>query len=107
MLRIYNWDDYIGFHTIADFERATGIKVIYDLFDSNETLEAKLLVGDSGYDIVSTSENYYGRQIRAGLYDATRQGAAAQLEVPRPRGARRAGRVSTRATATRRPTCTP
>jgi putrescine transport system substrate-binding protein len=68
-LRIYNWDDYIGFHTIADFERATGIKVTYDLFDSNETLEAKLLVGDSGYDIVSTSENYYGRQIRAGLYE--------------------------------------
>ena len=69
VLRIYNWDDYIGFHTIADFERATGIKVIYDLFDSNETLEAKLLVGDSGYDIVSTSEDYYGRQIRAGLYE--------------------------------------
>src|SRR5579862_7315168 len=68
VLRIYNWDDYIGFHTVADFERATGIKVVYDLFDSNETLEAKLLVGDSGYDIVSTSENYYGRQIRAGLY---------------------------------------
>jgi putrescine transport system substrate-binding protein len=69
VLRIYNWDDYIGFHTIADFERATGIKVVYDLFDANETLEAKLLVGDSGYDIVSTSENYYGRQIRAGLYE--------------------------------------
>ena len=69
VLRVYNWDDYIGFHTLADFERATGIKVVYDLFDSNETLEAKLLVGDSGYDIVSTSENYYGRQIRAGLYE--------------------------------------
>jgi putrescine transport system substrate-binding protein len=69
VLRVYNWDDYIGFHTIADFERATGIKVVYDLFDSNETLEGKLLVGDSGYDIVSTSENYYGRQIRAGLYE--------------------------------------
>jgi len=68
VLRIYNWDEYIGYHTIADFERATGIKVVYDLFDSNETLEAKLLVGDSGYDIVSTSENYYGRQIRGGLY---------------------------------------
>jgi putrescine transport system substrate-binding protein len=68
VLRVYNWDEYIGYHTIADFERATGIKVIYDLFDSNETLEAKLLVGDSGYDIVSTSENYYGRQIRGGLY---------------------------------------
>lgn len=69
MLHIYNWDDYIGFHTIADFERTTGIKVIYDLFDSNETLEGKLMIGDSGYDIVSTSENYYGRQIRAGLYE--------------------------------------
>ena len=69
VLRIYNWSDYIGFHTIADFEHATGIKVIYDLFDSNETLEAKLLVGDSGYDIVSTSEAYYSRQIRAGLYE--------------------------------------
>ncbi|MBS0378572.1 MAG: polyamine ABC transporter substrate-binding protein [Proteobacteria bacterium] len=69
VLRVYNWDDYIGFHTVADFERETGIKVVYDLFDSNETLEAKLLVGDSGYDIVSTSENYYGRQIRAGLYE--------------------------------------
>jgi putrescine transport system substrate-binding protein len=69
VLRVYNWDEYIGYHTVADFERATGIKVIYDLFDSNQTLEAKLLVGDSGYDIVSTSENYYGRQIRAGLYE--------------------------------------
>jgi putrescine transport system substrate-binding protein len=69
VVRVYNWDDYIGFHTVADFERATGIKVVYDLFDSNETLEGKLLVGDSGYDIVSTSENYYGRQIRAGLYE--------------------------------------
>jgi putrescine transport system substrate-binding protein len=74
VLRVYNWDDYIGFHTVADFEQATGIKVIYDLFDSNETLEAKLLVGDSGYDIVSTSENYYGRQIRAGLYEPLDKG---------------------------------
>ena len=74
VLRIYNWDDYIGFHTIADFERATGIKVVYDLFDSNETLEGKLLVGDSGYDIVSTSENYFGRQIRAGVYEPLDKG---------------------------------
>jgi putrescine transport system substrate-binding protein len=69
VLHIYNWADYIGFNTIARFERSTGIRVIYDLFDSNETLEAKLLVGDSGYDIVSTSMAYYGRQIRAGLYE--------------------------------------
>src|SRR5882762_7717994 len=69
VLHVYNWADYIGFDTIARFERSTGIRVIYDLFDSNETLEAKLLVGDSGYDIVSTSMAYYGRQIRAGLYE--------------------------------------
>lgn len=69
VLHIYNWADYIGFDTIARFERSTGIRVIYDLYDSNETLEGKLLVGDSGYDIVSTSMAYFGRQIRAGLYE--------------------------------------
>lgn len=69
VLRIYNWADYIGFQTIAEFEHATGIRVVYDLYDSNETLEGKLLVGDSGYDIVSTSMAYYARQIRAGLYE--------------------------------------
>lgn len=69
LLRIYNWADYTGFQTIAQFERLTGIRVAYDLYDSNETLEAKLLVGDSGYDIVSTNMAYYARQIRAGLYE--------------------------------------
>jgi putrescine transport system substrate-binding protein len=69
VLHIYNWADYTGFDTIARFERSTGIRVIYDLYDSNETLEGKLLVGDSGYDIVSTSMAYFGRQIRAGLYE--------------------------------------
>src|SRR3982074_3324819 len=53
VLHIYNWADYIGFDPVARFERSTGIRVIYDLYDSNETLEGKLLVGDSGYDIVS------------------------------------------------------
>jgi putrescine transport system substrate-binding protein len=69
VLHIYNWDDYIAPDTIAQFERATGIKVIYDLFDSNETLEGKLMVGDSGYDLVSTSMAWYARQIRSGLYE--------------------------------------
>jgi putrescine transport system substrate-binding protein len=74
VLRIYNWADYIGFHTIAQFEQLTGIRVVYDLYDSNETLEAKLLVGDSGYDIVSTNMAYYARQIRAGLYQPLDKG---------------------------------
>jgi putrescine transport system substrate-binding protein len=69
VLHVYNWADYIGFDTVARFERTTGIKVVYDLFDSNETLEGKLLIGDSGYDIVSTSMEHYPRQIRSGLYE--------------------------------------
>ena len=51
-LRLYNWADYIGEKTIANFEKATGIKVIYDTFDSYETVQAKLLTGRSGYDLV-------------------------------------------------------
>lgn len=69
VLHIYNWDDYIAPDTVAQFERATGIKVVYDVFDSNETLESKLMVGDSGYDLVSTTMAWYARQIRAGLYE--------------------------------------
>ena len=68
VLNIYNWADYIGYHTIDDFERQTGIKVIYGVYDSNETLEAKLMAGHSGYDLVTTTTGFYGRQIRAGAY---------------------------------------
>jgi putrescine transport system substrate-binding protein len=67
-LNIYNWADYIGYHTIEEFERQIHIKVIYGLYDSNETLEAALLAGQSGYDIVSTTTGFYGRQIKAGAY---------------------------------------
>jgi putrescine transport system substrate-binding protein len=67
-LHIYNWADYIGTDTIADFEARTGIKVIYDTYDADETLEAKMMAGDSGYDVVSTSTDYFGRQIKAGIY---------------------------------------
>jgi putrescine transport system substrate-binding protein len=68
VLHIYNWADYIGHDTIAEFERKTHIKVIYALYDSNETLEATMLAGRSGYDIVSTTTAFYGRQIKAGAY---------------------------------------
>jgi len=67
-LRIYNWADYIGKNTIPDFEARTGIKVIYDTYDADETLEAKMMAGDAGYDIVSTSTDYFSRQIKAGIY---------------------------------------
>jgi putrescine transport system substrate-binding protein len=68
VLYIYNWADYIGKGTIAEFERTTGIKVVYDTYDADETLEAKMMAGDSGYDIVSTSTSYFSRQIKAGIY---------------------------------------
>src|SRR6185437_15198083 len=68
LLYVYNWADYIGKSTLADFERRTGIQVVYDTYDSDETLEAKMMAGDSGYDIVSTSTDYFSRQIKAGIY---------------------------------------
>jgi putrescine transport system substrate-binding protein len=67
-LRVYNWADYIGKDTVANFEAATGIKVIYDTYDADETLEAKMMAGDAGYDVVSTSTDYFSRQIKAGIY---------------------------------------
>ena len=67
-LRIYNWADYIGKDTIGNFEAATGIKVIYDTYDADETLEAKMMAGDAGYDVVSTSTDFFSRQIKAGIY---------------------------------------
>lgn len=68
VVHIYNWADYIGKDTIADFEKQTGIKVVYDTYDADETLEAKMMAGDSGYDVVSTSTDYFSRQIKAGIY---------------------------------------
>ena len=68
VLHIYNWADYIGKDTIAEFETRTGIKVVYDTYDSDDTLEAKMMAGDSGYDVVSTSVDYFSRQIKAGIY---------------------------------------
>jgi putrescine transport system substrate-binding protein len=68
LLNIYNWADYIGHDTVAEFERQTHIKVNYTKYDSNQTLEAVLMAGHTGYDIVSTTTGYYARQIKAGAY---------------------------------------
>jgi putrescine transport system substrate-binding protein len=68
-LHIYNWSDYIAPDTVANFEKETGISVTYDVYDGNEVLEAKLLAGHSGYDIVVPSASpYMARQIAAGAY---------------------------------------
>lgn len=67
-VNIYNWADYIGKNTIAKFEQETGIKVVYDTFDADTMLEAKVMAGGSDYDVVTTSTDYFSRQIKAGVY---------------------------------------
>ncbi|KAB0486358.1 putrescine transport system substrate-binding protein [Pseudomonas reinekei] len=67
-VHIYNWSDYIGENTLADFQKETGIKPVYDVFDSNETLEGKLLAGRTGYDVVVPSNHFLGKQIKAGAF---------------------------------------
>lgn len=67
-VHVYNWSDYIGPDTLANFEKATGIKPVYDVFDSNETLEGKLLAGRTGYDVVVPSNHFLGKQIKAGAF---------------------------------------
>ena len=66
VLNVYNWADYIGESTIADFEAKTGIKVTYDIYDSSEVLETKLLTAHSGYDVVVPTGSRAPRLIGAG-----------------------------------------
>ena len=69
VLNVYNWSDYIAPDTLVRFTERTGIKVNYDVYDSNDILEAKLTVGKSGYDVVFPSATpFFARQIKAGLY---------------------------------------
>lgn len=67
-VKVYNWSDYIAPDTLGNFEKASAIKVHYDIFDTNEMLEAKLLSGHSGYDLVVPSSQFLSKQIRAGAY---------------------------------------
>jgi putrescine transport system substrate-binding protein len=68
VLNVYNWSDYIEPGVIAAFTKETGIKVNYDVFDSNEMLETKLLAGNTGYDLVVPSGSFLYRQIKAGVH---------------------------------------
>lgn len=68
VVNIYNWSDYIDDSILSDFTKETGIKVVYDVYDSNEILETKLLAGGSGYDLVVPSGEFLGRQIPAGVF---------------------------------------
>jgi putrescine transport system substrate-binding protein len=68
VVNFYNWSDYVAPGVFDDFTRETGIAVRYDTFDGNDTLEAKLFAGQSGYDVVVPTAYFLGREIEAGLY---------------------------------------
>ncbi len=68
VVNVYNWSDYIDDSIIEEFTKKTGIRVVYDVFDSNELLETKLLSGGSGYDVVVPTGNFLSRQIQAGVF---------------------------------------
>ena len=68
VVNVYNWSDYIEPTVLADFEKETGVKVVYEVMDSNELLETKLVAGRTGYDVVVPSANFLARQIKAGIY---------------------------------------
>ena len=68
VVNVFNWSDYIEPSILEDFTKETGIKVVYDVFDSNEILETKLLAGGSGYDVVVPTASFMGRQIQAGVF---------------------------------------
>ena len=82
VLNIYNWSDYIAPDTVSRFEAETGIKVHYDVYDSNEVLEAKLLAGHSGYDLVVPSASpFLARQAAAGVYQKIDKAKLTQLRA--------------------------
>jgi len=68
VVNVYSWADYIAPDTVANFEKETGLTVHYDVYDSNEALETKLLIGHSNYDVVLPTEEYFERQLQAGVY---------------------------------------
>ena len=68
VVHVYNWSDYIDESILDEFEKETGIKVVYDVFDSNDILETKLLAGGTGYDVVVPSGTFLQRQIQAGVF---------------------------------------
>ncbi len=68
VVHVYNWSEYIDPTVLEDFSRETGIKVVYDVYDTNVLLETKLLTGGSGYDVVVPTTSFLARQIQAGVF---------------------------------------
>src|SRR6202011_3034032 len=79
VVNVYNWSDYIDPAVIEAFTKETGIKVRYDTFDANETLETKLLAGKSGYDVVVPTGYFLQRQIAAGVFQKLDRSKLANL----------------------------
>ena len=79
-VRVYNWSDYIDEDLLTKFEEETGIDLIYDVFDSNEVLETKMLSGGSGYDVVVPTADFLARQIVAGAFQPLDAGKLPNLE---------------------------
>ena len=92
-LNIYNWGEYFAPDTISAFEKETGIKVRLDVYDSNETLQAKLTTGHAGYDLVFPSNNFLARQIQAGLYQKLDKSKLGNLKNLDPQVLKRAQEV--------------
>ena len=79
-VRVYNWSDYIDESLLDKFEEETGIELVYDVFDSNEVLETKMLAGGSGYDVVVPSGTFLQRQIQAGAFQELDKSKLPNLE---------------------------
>ncbi|MCC1493017.1 polyamine ABC transporter substrate-binding protein [Cognatishimia sp. F0-27] len=79
-VRVYNWSDYIDESLLEKFEQETGLELVYDVFDSNEVLETKMLAGSSGYDVVVPSGTFLQRQIQAGAFQKLDKGQLPNLE---------------------------
>ena len=67
VVNVYNWSDYVGEGVLEDFTKETGIEVVYDVYDSNEMLETKLLAGGSGYDVIVPTDRDQARMIQSGV----------------------------------------
>lgn len=80
VVNVYNWSDYIDEDILAEFTAETGIKVVYDVFDSNEVLETKLLAGSTGYDIVVPTGTFLANQIKAGVFQKLDKSKLPNLE---------------------------
>ena len=79
-VNVYNWSDYIDESILAEFTEETGIEVTYDVFDSNELLETKLLAGSTGYDVVVPTGTFLARQIQAGVFQPLDKSKLTNLE---------------------------